>query len=75
VPYWTTLFLEPNAGLFPTFGLSPILAYLDPGMGSYVFQILLASLFGAMFALRQSWFEVKAWIKERFGSPSRRFDP
>jgi hypothetical protein len=43
------------------------LAYLDPGTGSYALQILLASLFGGMFALKQSWSGVKAWLGSTFG--------
>ena len=42
-----------------------ILAYLDPGTGSYALQILLAALFGGMFALKQSWAEVKDWLSTR----------
>jgi hypothetical protein len=48
--------------------LEPItLAYLDPGMGSYALQLLLAGLFGGMFALRQSWGELRAWVSSRLG--------
>jgi hypothetical protein len=47
-----------------------ILAYLDPGTGSYALQILLAALFGGMFALKQSWAELKLWFGSRFGKLS-----
>jgi hypothetical protein len=30
-------------------------AYLDPGAGSYILQILIASLFGALFVLKVFW--------------------
>jgi hypothetical protein len=30
-------------------------AYLDPGTGSYILQILIASLFGALFILKVFW--------------------
>lgn len=30
-------------------------AYLDPGAGSYIFQILIASLVGALFMLKVFW--------------------
>ncbi len=52
-----------------------ILAYLDPGTGSYALQILLATLFGGMFALKQSWAELKLWASTRFGQPVGRPDP
>ena len=51
--------------------LEPItLAYLDPGMGSYALQILMAGLFGGMFALRQSWGELRAWVSSRLAFES-----
>jgi hypothetical protein len=30
-------------------------AYLDPGTGSYILQIVIASLFGALFMLKVFW--------------------
>jgi hypothetical protein len=51
--------------------LEPItLAYLDPGMGSYALQLLMAGLFGGMFALRQSWGELRAWVSSRLAAES-----
>jgi hypothetical protein len=38
------------------------MAYLDPGSGSYLLQLLLAALFGGLFALRMSWGKVKAFF-------------
>ena len=32
--------------------MSPAHAYLDPGMGSYVFQIVIAGAIGAVFAIK-----------------------
>jgi hypothetical protein len=52
-----------------------ILAYLDPGTGSYALQILLATMFGGMFALKQSWNELKLWLSSRFGDPLKSTDP
>ena len=43
-----------------------VLAYLDPGTGSYALQILLATLFGGMFALKQTWAELRDWVSTRF---------
>lgn len=40
------------------------LPYLDPGSGSFIIQILIASLLGIGLALRASWSKIKA----RFGS-------
>jgi hypothetical protein len=40
--------------------------YIDPGSGSYFFQILLASLLGAIFALKIFWTKVKDFFKKIF---------
>ncbi|MFC2015660.1 hypothetical protein ACFLUM_01870 [Chloroflexota bacterium] len=57
-------------GLFP----SRAYAYLDPGAGSYFFQILLAALVGLGFVLRVYWKKVKAFAASLFskevGTPS-----
>jgi hypothetical protein len=37
-------------------------AYLDPGSGSLLIQIILASLLGAMYFLRRYWGKVKAFF-------------
>jgi hypothetical protein len=34
-------------------------AYLDPGTGSYVLQLALAALVGALFAIRMFWGRIK----------------
>ncbi len=60
---WTTGFLG-----FSMDGPA-LLAYLDPGTGSYVLQMVLAGLFGGLFALKQSWAGLKirasAWTGRR----------
>jgi len=38
-------------------------AYLDPGTGSYVIQVTIAALLGAMVTLRLYWRKVKDWFK------------
>jgi hypothetical protein len=34
-------------------------AYIDPGTGNYLLQILLAAMFGALFALKIFWSKIK----------------
>jgi len=34
-------------------------AYLDPGTGSYFFQIIIASLLGMLFAIKIFWRKIK----------------
>ena len=45
--------------LFPT----PTYAYIDPGTGSYIVQIVIAGLLGALVSLRIYWARVKAFFK------------
>jgi hypothetical protein len=37
----------------------PVHAYLDPGTGSYVAQILIATLLGGAVAFKSSWVKIK----------------
>jgi hypothetical protein len=38
-------------------------AYLDPGTGSYVLQLAVAAVLGAMVTLRLYWRRVKDWFR------------
>jgi hypothetical protein len=42
-------------------------AYLDPGSGSYILQILIAGLFGALFMLKVFWGRIVGFFSK--GSP------
>ena len=37
----------------------PAYAYLDPGTGSYFIQIIIATLLGSMYAIKQFWYKIK----------------
>lgn len=37
-------------------------AYLDPGTGSYLFQLLIAGLVGLLFAIKVYWGKIKSFI-------------
>jgi hypothetical protein len=37
------------------------LAYLDPGSGSFLIQLLIATLLGLGIAVRASWSKIKTW--------------
>ncbi len=41
------------------------LAYLDPGSGSILFQILLAALLGMGVLVRAQWSKIKALFKRK----------
>lgn len=46
-------------------------AYLDPGTGSYVLQMIIAGLLGAAFAIKLSWFRIKRFISGLFSRNDR----
>jgi len=41
-------------------------AYLDPGTGSYIFQLLIAGLIGAAFAAKMYWKKIKNFMASTF---------
>ncbi|GAB4284838.1 MAG: hypothetical protein Kow0029_31540 [Candidatus Rifleibacteriota bacterium] len=46
-------------------------AYIDPGTGSFVFQLLISALVGGIFILKTYWQKLKNWI---YGSKSMKSD-
>lgn len=50
--------------------LLSILAYLDPGSGSYLIQILIAALLGGGFAIKAFWKQISAFFSKLFGKKS-----
>ncbi len=46
-------------------------AYLDPGTGSYVLQMIIAGLLGAAFAIKMSWFRIKRFVAGLFSRNDR----
>lgn len=44
----------------------PARAYLDPGSGSYLLQVALAGLFGALFALKLYWQRLRGFFSRWF---------
>ena len=41
-------------------------AYLDPGSGSYLLQLLIAGALGGLFALRMFWGRIKGFFTRWF---------
>jgi len=54
-------------GLLPR----PVL-YLDPGSGSFILQVLLASILGAGFAVKVYWKKIIGFFKK--GKPEQKAD-
>jgi len=44
-------------------------AYLDPGTGSYLLQLLIAGVLGGLFAVKVYWTNVKTFFLSRFHKP------
>ncbi len=42
------------------------LAYLDPGSGSFILQLLVAALFGALFLVKVYWGKIKTFFQSHF---------
>ena len=47
---------------FPSFAY----AYLDPGTGSYIFQLIFAGLVGLLFAVKVYWGRIKTFFTGLF---------
>ncbi|MCS3798832.1 hypothetical protein [Niastella sp. OAS944] len=41
---------------------SGILLYVDPGSGSYLIQVIIAAILGALFYFKNLWWKVKAFF-------------
>ena len=46
-------------GIFYLLSAKPAFAYLDPGTGSYVLQLLLGGLFGLLYLIKMRWRKIK----------------
>lgn len=42
------------------------MAYLDPGSGSYLIQLIIAGLLGSLFVIRASWGRIKSFFRRVF---------
>jgi len=41
---------------------SCILLYIDPGSGSYLIQVIIAAILGALFYFKNLWWKIKAFF-------------
>jgi len=39
-----------------------VLLYVDPGSGSYLVQMIIAAILGALFYFKQIWWRIKAFF-------------
>jgi hypothetical protein len=49
---------------------NPVYAYLDPGAGSYIFQLLVAGVVGLGFLLKLYWERIRGFVKFLFSAVS-----
>jgi len=45
----------------------PAFAYLDPGTGSLILQMLIAGIIGAMYTIKLYWYRLKIFVTQLFG--------
>jgi len=63
--------------MFTIFGMSifmfprTVYAYLDPGTGSYILQIILAAFVGAAFTIKIYWTKIKNVFANLFSRSSQ----
>ena len=50
--------------------LQGALAYLDPGSGSFLIQLLIAGALGVALAIRMSWGRIKGMFRRKDAPPS-----
>jgi hypothetical protein len=62
------LFLVAVAALFPPRAH----AYLDPGTGSYVIQVLAAVFFGGFFVIKTWWTQIKHFVTNLLGGKDKK---
>ena len=51
-----------------------VCAYLDPGTGSFIFQMLIAGFVGGLFALKLFWAKIKIFITALFSKRKKEDD-
>ena len=59
------------AGLLPLVFTRDAHAYLDPGTGSYILQLIIAGLLGAFLAVKMYWGNIKTFFSNRFSKERR----
>jgi hypothetical protein len=52
----------------------PAFAYLDPGAGSFMLQMLIASILGAAFTLKMYWLKIKFFLMRLMGRDVQRHE-
>jgi hypothetical protein len=48
-----------------------VYAYLDPGTGSYILQLVIAGILGVLFAVKMFWVKVKSFFVNIFSRDNK----
>jgi len=51
-----------------------VYAYIDPGTGSYIIQIIIAALFGISFGIKLFWGKIKVFFAQKVFKTSKHID-
>jgi hypothetical protein len=46
-----------------------IFLYIDPGSGSYLIQVIIAAVLGALFYFKNLWFRVRSFFSKNKNKP------
>lgn len=47
--------------------MEPILLYVDPGSGSYLVQMIIAAILGALFYFKTIWWKIRSFFTRNKG--------
>ncbi|NVM20240.1 MAG: hypothetical protein HWN68_00485 [Desulfobacterales bacterium] len=59
------------AALLALIFASETYAYIDPGTGSYIIQLVIAAFFGGLFVLKVSWKKIKTFFGNLFSTAKK----
>ena len=45
--------------------IASILLYVDPGSGSYLVQVIIAAVLGALFYFKTAWWKIKSFFTRK----------
>jgi hypothetical protein len=45
--------------------INSILLYVDPGSGSYLVQVVIAAILGALFYFKAAWWKIKSFFTKK----------
>jgi hypothetical protein len=68
-PVWSSASVIIGVCFWLAFAPHPAHAYIDPGTGSYLLQLLIGGLFAAAFTLKAFWGRIRTYLARVFRKP------